>query len=135
MDGVGVFGQFSYWLVFYVQVYGMGGVCDSVYCGVQICGGEIRFFGFGDFFQLCLVYCVYFFGVGFIGVVFDVGCFFQQVRCWWCFYCEGKGMVIVNGDYYWYWCILIYLLGLGVERFIEFYDVYVVLVQSGIYWW
>lgn len=69
------------------------------------------------------------------GVVGDVSCFFQQDGSWGVFGFEGEVMVVVNGDDYRSWQVWFLVLGFGVECFVEFYDVYVVLIQGRVDWW
>lgn len=135
VDNMYVFGQFSYFLVFYYQVYGMCSIFDGVsYCfnvGISYVGS----FGLCDFLQLSVGNFIYFVFVWFIGIRFDISCFFQQNCCWWGFGNESERMVSVNGDYYWNWQIFFDGISFCVECFVEFYDVYVLLIQSWIYWW
>lgn len=135
MDYVYVFGQFSYFLVFYYQVYGMCSIFDGVsYCfnvGISYVGS----FGLCDFLQLSVGDFIYFIFVWFIGIRFDVCSFFQQNSSWWSFGNKGKGMVSVNGDNNWDWQIFFQGISFSVECFVEFYDVYVLLIQCWVDWW
>lgn len=43
-------------------------------------------------------------------------------------------MVFINGDFYWD-DVVVLVFCCGVVCFVEFYDVDVVLIECGVYWW